>query len=168
MKGYWKTVLTVITVALLSALLSCNTIRGIGRDIERGGEEIQDATRPQAWFRASAKRREGNTPSVTSVEAGMRRRQHFSTRVPRVPRRNLPRIGGRQREHPKVPAGREFQCLLPGRQRPSTDESGAEQIARTKCCRRTDHPCTLPGVIREKRRRIQSPAAAIGTRRFHK
>jgi predicted small secreted protein len=45
MKRYWKAVAMVVAVVLTTSLLSCNTMRGLGRDIERGGEEIQDATR---------------------------------------------------------------------------------------------------------------------------
>lgn len=37
-----KRVLVVFTVAL--ALSACNTIRGVGKDIEKGGEAIQKST----------------------------------------------------------------------------------------------------------------------------
>jgi len=41
-----KRTLSLILVALftLSLLGGCNTIRGAGQDIERGGEAVQDAT----------------------------------------------------------------------------------------------------------------------------
>jgi entericidin B len=36
--------MTVILSALaLTALAGCNTFRGIGQDVERGGEKIQDS-----------------------------------------------------------------------------------------------------------------------------
>ena len=35
-------VLSLITTALV--LAACNTVDGMGRDIERGGEKIQDAS----------------------------------------------------------------------------------------------------------------------------
>ncbi|GMV98875.1 MAG: hypothetical protein AMXMBFR84_00150 [Candidatus Hydrogenedentota bacterium] len=43
-----NTLRTAICIALLgavamSSLVGCNTIRGAGRDIEQGGEAIQDA-----------------------------------------------------------------------------------------------------------------------------
>ena len=45
MRGVKKIVL--ITVALVMVVVSiggCHTIRGMGRDIERGGEKLQDVT----------------------------------------------------------------------------------------------------------------------------
>lgn len=33
-----------LCAGLLSALGGCNTMRGVGKDIERGGEKIQNAT----------------------------------------------------------------------------------------------------------------------------
>ena len=46
----------IIALALLGALAGCNTVEGIGRDLARGGEAIEEAaesaqqpvTRPQA------------------------------------------------------------------------------------------------------------------------
>jgi entericidin B len=35
----------LIAVASLISLSACNTVQGIGKDIERGGEAIQKATR---------------------------------------------------------------------------------------------------------------------------
>jgi predicted small secreted protein len=47
MKQHPSTILVLVLFAVLgSALLSgCNTVRGVGRDIERTGERIGDATR---------------------------------------------------------------------------------------------------------------------------
>ena len=42
MKKLFSLMLTVITAISFSA---CNTVQGIGKDIERGGEAIQKATR---------------------------------------------------------------------------------------------------------------------------
>lgn len=39
----WTLVLTVV-LALSAALAGCNTMRGFGRDVERGGERVQDAS----------------------------------------------------------------------------------------------------------------------------
>ena len=45
MKAVVKVIAGAILVAFAVASLSaCNTIRGMGRDIERGGEKIQEAT----------------------------------------------------------------------------------------------------------------------------
>lgn len=35
----------VAAIALMVLLAGCNTVQGIGRDIERGGEAIQKSTR---------------------------------------------------------------------------------------------------------------------------
>jgi len=41
-----KKLLTVMCCAVaLSNLVACNTVRGIGQDIEKGGEAIQKATK---------------------------------------------------------------------------------------------------------------------------
>ncbi|GBG01814.1 hypothetical protein AZSI13_11410 [Azospira sp. I13] len=37
--------LTLIVAALAVLLAGCNTVRGIGQDIEKGGEAIQKATK---------------------------------------------------------------------------------------------------------------------------
>jgi predicted small secreted protein len=34
--------LTVVLLASLFAIAGCNTVEGVGKDIERGGEAIQD------------------------------------------------------------------------------------------------------------------------------
>lgn len=39
-----KTVLVVLTLASAGALSACNTVEGAGKDIERAGEKVQDAT----------------------------------------------------------------------------------------------------------------------------
>ncbi len=40
-----KCVFFVLTVATLISATGCNTVQGIGRDIEKGGEAIQRSTR---------------------------------------------------------------------------------------------------------------------------
>jgi len=37
--------LTLIIVSIAFVLAGCNTVRGIGQDIEKGGEAIQKATK---------------------------------------------------------------------------------------------------------------------------
>jgi predicted small secreted protein len=40
----FRSMLSVFVVAIsLGGVLGCNTVRGVGRDIERGGEITQDA-----------------------------------------------------------------------------------------------------------------------------
>jgi len=43
----YKTIRSTILVALMSVILvsmtACNTTKGVGKDMERGGEKIQDA-----------------------------------------------------------------------------------------------------------------------------
>lgn len=40
-----KCIFFVLTVATLISATGCNTVQGIGRDIEKGGEAIQRSTR---------------------------------------------------------------------------------------------------------------------------
>ncbi len=40
-----KLVFALLTVVSLTSLSACNTVQGMGRDIEKGGEAIQRATR---------------------------------------------------------------------------------------------------------------------------
>jgi entericidin B len=40
-----KLVTWALTVAALLSLTACNTVQGIGKDIEKGGEAIQRATK---------------------------------------------------------------------------------------------------------------------------
>ena len=40
-----KLVIWVSAIAALFALTACNTVEGIGKDIEKGGEAIQRATK---------------------------------------------------------------------------------------------------------------------------
>ncbi|ESZ89351.1 entericidin A/B family lipoprotein [Congregibacter litoralis] len=35
----------VITCAAITGLSACNTVEGVGEDVERAGEAVQDATR---------------------------------------------------------------------------------------------------------------------------
>jgi len=39
-----KTILVAMTLAAAGALSACNTVEGAGKDIERAGEKVQDAT----------------------------------------------------------------------------------------------------------------------------
>ena len=43
MKNLHKPTLIVLMLSFLAALSGCNTMRGLGRDTERAGEEIQQA-----------------------------------------------------------------------------------------------------------------------------
>lgn len=45
MKSAVKVVLVVAGVCGLVALSACNTVEGMGKDIERGGEKLQDAAK---------------------------------------------------------------------------------------------------------------------------
>jgi predicted small secreted protein len=46
MTTLWKTlVAALLTAGLLVGLSGCNTVHGIGKDIEQGGEAIQKATK---------------------------------------------------------------------------------------------------------------------------
>lgn len=40
-----KALLAALAVAALATLTGCNTIEGAGRDLERGGEKVQDTAR---------------------------------------------------------------------------------------------------------------------------
>ncbi|MCC6533838.1 MAG: entericidin A/B family lipoprotein [Burkholderiales bacterium] len=40
-----KTLLAVLAAAFFATLAGCNTIEGAGRDLERGGEKVQDTAR---------------------------------------------------------------------------------------------------------------------------
>lgn len=44
MKHALKTLLVAMTLASAGALGACNTVEGAGKDIERAGEKVQDAT----------------------------------------------------------------------------------------------------------------------------
>jgi len=39
----WKQAVLVISAVTLTVLAGCNTIGGLGEDIERGGEKVQGA-----------------------------------------------------------------------------------------------------------------------------
>ena len=39
-----RLILALACIAIAVAAGGCNTVRGVGKDIERGGEKIQDAT----------------------------------------------------------------------------------------------------------------------------
>ncbi|MCS6786209.1 MAG: entericidin A/B family lipoprotein [Thiobacillaceae bacterium] len=43
--GVVKVVLLAVAVGVVFSIYGCNTIRGIGQDIERAGEAIQRSTR---------------------------------------------------------------------------------------------------------------------------
>lgn len=38
-----KPVYTLFIVSILAVMAGCNTVAGAGKDIERGGEKVQDA-----------------------------------------------------------------------------------------------------------------------------
>ena len=40
-----KTLLMTLVMAMAATLAGCNTIEGAGRDLERGGEKVQDTAR---------------------------------------------------------------------------------------------------------------------------
>ena len=40
-----KVVFSLLTAGFLLGLTACNTVQGIGKDIEKGGEAIQRATK---------------------------------------------------------------------------------------------------------------------------
>ena len=40
-----KKLVTVLLLALVSALAGCNTMQGLGKDVERGGEKLQDSAK---------------------------------------------------------------------------------------------------------------------------
>jgi predicted small secreted protein len=63
-----KTLLATLTAACAISLAGCNTIAGMGRDVERGGEKLQDASiKARADWRAARERHE------TEYEAARRR-----------------------------------------------------------------------------------------------
>lgn len=44
-----KKLIAVMGILVVVGLTGCNTMRGMGKDVERGGEKVQDAaTRQQA------------------------------------------------------------------------------------------------------------------------
>lgn len=40
-----KTLLVVVLGAMITLTTACNTVQGVGKDIQRGGEHVQDAAR---------------------------------------------------------------------------------------------------------------------------
>ncbi len=40
-----KRTVTAFLLIALSTLAACNTVQGIGKDVERGGEKVQDTAR---------------------------------------------------------------------------------------------------------------------------
>lgn len=43
---WFRTIAVILVMAIAGATVSgCNTIRGMGRDIEKGGEAVQDAAK---------------------------------------------------------------------------------------------------------------------------
>lgn len=40
-----KSLIALLAAAVLATLSGCNTIQGAGRDIERGGEKLQDTAK---------------------------------------------------------------------------------------------------------------------------
>jgi predicted small secreted protein len=37
-------ILTLMLVCFASSLVACNTVRGAGKDVEKAGQEVQEAT----------------------------------------------------------------------------------------------------------------------------
>jgi predicted small secreted protein len=42
METYMKKLMAILALLTYGALVGCNTIEGAGKDIERGGEKLQD------------------------------------------------------------------------------------------------------------------------------
>jgi len=40
-----KKLIALLSIAMMLALVGCNTVRGVGQDIEKGGEAIQKAVK---------------------------------------------------------------------------------------------------------------------------
>ena len=40
-----KTLVTLLTVSFLLVLTGCNTVKGVGQDIQRAGEKIEGASK---------------------------------------------------------------------------------------------------------------------------
>jgi entericidin B len=40
-----RKIISVLMVGLMFALAGCNTVRGVGQDVEKGGEAIQKAAK---------------------------------------------------------------------------------------------------------------------------
>lgn len=40
-----KKLIAVLMVTLLGAMAGCNTMEGLGKDVERGGEKLQDSAK---------------------------------------------------------------------------------------------------------------------------
>jgi predicted small secreted protein len=40
-----RTLLAALAIALMATITGCNTIEGAGKDLERGGEKVQDTAR---------------------------------------------------------------------------------------------------------------------------
>jgi entericidin B len=45
MEALMKRLVPLLLLALLSTLAGCNTMEGLGRDVERGGEKLQDSAK---------------------------------------------------------------------------------------------------------------------------
>jgi entericidin B len=41
----WKILALLLMLGSMSALTACNTLEGMGKDVERGGEHVQDAAK---------------------------------------------------------------------------------------------------------------------------
>ncbi len=40
-----KTILSLLALALVLLLSGCNTVRGVGQDLQKAGEKIEDASK---------------------------------------------------------------------------------------------------------------------------
>ena len=45
MEIYMKKLMAILALLTYGALVGCNTIEGAGKDIERGGEKLQDSAK---------------------------------------------------------------------------------------------------------------------------
>ena len=37
-------ILTLLLISFVSSIVGCNTVRGAGKDVEKAGQEVQEAT----------------------------------------------------------------------------------------------------------------------------
>ncbi len=40
-----KIIATIVTLGFIGAFAGCNTMEGVGKDVERGGEKMQDSAK---------------------------------------------------------------------------------------------------------------------------
>ena len=83
------------------ALAGCNTMEGVGTDIERGGQKVQDASRKvrQEWRETSA-RNEREYDAARATCAGTRGAEHDAC-TDRAHARYASEMDRARREHPR-------------------------------------------------------------------